>query len=321
MSESTKEVVETAALSALREEIEAIAKLATSVDRKKANSIIGKELPPTFVELLPTIAALVFVNANGVNRGLSVARIRNYCDDMKRGEWRKNHQGVAFYSNKRMADGQHRMAAVAISGTTQTMLLVNGMEEDSIDTVDRSTRRTAGESLVMKGMGNGKLLAKAGKEVMQYSAKVEGRSDRFTDIQIETFTVANRDLLQHGLAIGEDSTHNVTDPCLTRADAQMVACILVSGGWHIYLIEAFLSSLQRGVATYPEAPTTFLSKLLMRSKLSDRRKDVIPKFDQKALCLKALDLWAHNMSVTKLKWSLSEGVPTNVMPDDIKPKS
>jgi len=317
MSESIKE--ESVAMTQLRKDISVALTEATNDDRKKVKSLVGPEVLPAFCAISPAVAAILFTDYNTSNRNINVSRSRNYASDMLRGEWHKNHQGIAFYTNGKLSDGQHRLAAIALSGTTQMMLIVNGMDESSIDTVDRSTRRTAGESLQMKGMMDGKLLAKAAKEAMQYTARVNGESDRFTDIQIEKYAINHREELQHALHIGEDSVVNVTDPCLPRGDAQMIAVILVIGGWHNYLIEGFLSSLQRGVATYPEAPTTFLSKVLMRSKLSDRRKDVIPKFDQKALCMKAIELWAHGMSVSKIKWSMAEGVPTNVMPTDIKP--
>ena len=317
MSESIKE--ESVQLTQLRVDVSKVLSEATAEDRKEVKSLVGSEILPAFHIIRPAIAAILFTEYNSVNRSFNVTRSRGYVSDMLRGEWRKNHQGIAFYTNGKLSDGQHRLAAIALSATSQLMLIVNGMDEDSIDTVDRSTRRTAGDSLQMKGIVNGKVLARVAKESMQYIARVNGDSDRFTDIQIEKEAVANRDKFEHAMAMGEDSVINVTDPCLPRGDAQVIAAILIMGGWHNYLIEGFLSSLQRGVATYPEAPTTFLSKVLMRSKLSDRRKDVIPKFDQRALCVKAIELWAHGMSVSKIKWSIAEGVPSNVMPVDIKP--
>jgi hypothetical protein len=262
------------------------------------------------------VAALIFKNHNETNRTLSPSRVYDYHDAMKRGEWKLNHQGIAFYPNDTLADGQHRMAALALAGIDAEFSVFPNFRKDAIDTIDRTARRTAGEALQMMGISDAKIKATVAKGAMEYVGELEqGRRPKLSDPQIERFVITHEETLNESIRIGRESLKNVSDPCLGEAEVALLAQLMSMGGYPGMHIVGFISSIQQGVATYPESPTNDLAKQFLRAKCSDSNKDRLNKKEKMALALKGAAFWTENKSVSKLRWNpTKESLPTNRPP-------
>lgn len=288
----------------------------TEKDKTEAAQITSKEGVVRGVNITPTIAAEIYSHHNGKNRSVTFSRVFDYVAAMKRGEWRFNHQGIAFYPDGKVADGQHRLAAIAISGIEQKLLVSPSFDKDAIDTIDRSTRRSAGEALEMQGIHLGKLKAGISKVVMAYASEIKGiKSPRFTDQQIEAYVLESHETINTAITLGAQSIENVSEPCLSKTEAQTIALLMLAGKWEPSMAAGFIASIQQGVAPYPESPTVFLSRIFSKAKYADRRKDKLNKKSKLALAMKGAALWAENQSVSQLKWvPAKESLPTNLAP-------
>jgi hypothetical protein len=263
------------------------------------------------------VAAVIFRDLNKKNRDLSLSKIAQQRDAMQRGEWKLNHQGIAFYPDATLADGQHRMAATALSGLAEVPFVVSSdFDKDAIDTIDRSARRTAGEALEMMGVNDGKAKATIGKTVMEYTWEEQhAKRPTFTDQQIERWVLENDDLLAKAIAIGRKSTDNVSDPCLTQMEGACFAGLMLMGGWGEQATVSYIASIQQGVATYPESPTVILSKLYLRAKINARRTDRLTKKAKIALALKGAAYWLEEKSVARMSWNpAKEALPSHIKP-------
>lgn len=80
------------------------------------------------VSVTPELA-LQWLGMNGGNRPLRKNHVEFLSKQMKNSAWVRTHQAIAF-SNNRLIDGQHRLAAVVASGCTVPMLVITG-EDDS----------------------------------------------------------------------------------------------------------------------------------------------------------------------------------------------
>ncbi len=299
----------------LRETLSTMAQSAKPEDLSAASNLATQ--PSIRIETVkPVVAAIIFERYNKINRSFSVSKVYDYVEAMKRNEWKLNHQGIAFYSDNTLADGQHRMAAVAISNTNQTFCIYPNFSKEAIDTIDRSTRRTAGEALQMMGVDDGKVKAAIAKSSMEYTTELtNGKKPRLTDPQIERFVIDNDELLTSSIKIGRDSLKNVSDPCIGENDSSLLAYLMISGGYSGMHVVGFISSIQQGVATYPESPTVDLSRQFLRAKVSDNSKDRLNKKEKMALALKGASLWLENKSVAKVKWNpAKESLPSNHPP-------
>jgi hypothetical protein len=81
---------------------------------------------------------------NICNRPLSKSIVTNYSNMMKKGEWYFSHQAIAFSEDDNskliLVDGQHRLAAVVLSGiTTKFSVIYKAIQTPYIDTARNRT--------------------------------------------------------------------------------------------------------------------------------------------------------------------------------------
>lgn len=88
-----------------------------------------------------------WLGKNTRNRSMDDRRVRSYSEDMQSGNWKDTHQGVAFFADDTLCDGQHRLAAIVHSGVTVEMLVSFGLENDSSVGVDAHRARKANDIL------------------------------------------------------------------------------------------------------------------------------------------------------------------------------
>lgn len=94
----------------------------------------------------------------GHQRKFNKNRAEKYAKAMRGHQWILTHQGIAFDENGRLIDGQHRLAAIPMSGTTQKFLVTrglpvavkNGATLFTIDSIDRGDMRSVADQLAMR---------------------------------------------------------------------------------------------------------------------------------------------------------------------------
>lgn len=81
------------------------------------------------------------------NRRFRKAHARSLALEMKKGQWRLTHQGIAFGASGRLLDGQHRLQAIIDSGVTIPMVVFIDVPEDVFTNFDRGAARNIGDVL------------------------------------------------------------------------------------------------------------------------------------------------------------------------------
>jgi hypothetical protein len=95
------------------------------------------------------------------NRILDEELIDSYTDMMVRDKWYTTGETIKLAEDARLINGQHTLHAIIKSGTTQRILMVQGITEVAIRAMDRPKRRTTGQTLVMQEEGYPHMLAAA----------------------------------------------------------------------------------------------------------------------------------------------------------------
>ena len=75
----------------------------------------AKTMKISIMQITPDLAA-EFLKRNTSNRAIKKSKIKKYADDLRRGNWKLTHQGVAISPSGRLLDGQHRLSAIVQSG-------------------------------------------------------------------------------------------------------------------------------------------------------------------------------------------------------------
>lgn len=117
--------------------------------------------PRIWVQAVTPVLAEQWLQANPRNRRLRRPYIAQLAGIMRRGEWRFNGDAIRRTPDGALLDGQHRLSAVVEADATVDMLIVEGLEEEAQDTIDRGLRRMLSDTLDMRGYSDAKNLAAA----------------------------------------------------------------------------------------------------------------------------------------------------------------
>ena len=88
-------------------------------------------------------------NPRGSN-SLNRAHVKKLADDMKAGLWQLNAEPIVFDEDGFLKNGQHRLAAVILSGVTIEVVVIRGVSRD-VDIYDAQLKRTLNQMLKAKG--------------------------------------------------------------------------------------------------------------------------------------------------------------------------
>jgi len=92
------------------------------------------------MEVTPAIAT-EWLKKNSANRLLKDEQVKALARAMKANRFYSTHQGIAFYEDGTLADGQHRLHAIVQSQTTQKLLVTMNLPKDAIAAIDVGAKR------------------------------------------------------------------------------------------------------------------------------------------------------------------------------------
>jgi hypothetical protein len=97
----------------------------------------------TFVlEVTPNIAR-DWLKSNTENRSIKSSKVDQYARDILSGNWQVTHQGIAFYNDGTLADGQHRLHAIIQSNTPIKTLVTMNLPKSTMSVLDVGKMREA----------------------------------------------------------------------------------------------------------------------------------------------------------------------------------
>jgi hypothetical protein len=95
--------------------------------------------------------AFDWLTKNLNNRALRHGDVQYLKQCILSGAFRLTHQGIAFYADDTLADGQHRLTAIVEAGVGAWLNVTSNMPKDNADAIDRGTTRTHRDHLKFSG--------------------------------------------------------------------------------------------------------------------------------------------------------------------------
>ncbi|MFT3809040.1 MAG: hypothetical protein QM698_03915 [Micropepsaceae bacterium] len=111
-------------------------------------------------EVSPKQAERILKN-NTLNRGISGSVVDKYARDMREGRWKLNGQTIKITDKGALVDGQHRLAAVKKAGRPFPAIIVEGVPEETLSSLDFGHKRSMAEILRDRSEVNTAVLASA----------------------------------------------------------------------------------------------------------------------------------------------------------------
>jgi hypothetical protein len=96
--------------------------------------------------------ALEWLAQNEDNRKLIRADVEYLRDCILAGKWKVTHQGIAFWEDGELADGQHRLNAIMEAGVGVWVNVTRGMPRDNAEAIDRGRVRSNKDHLHFSGV-------------------------------------------------------------------------------------------------------------------------------------------------------------------------
>ena len=134
-------------------------------------------------EITPAIARIMLERNTG-NRLVNQEHVRTLTREMLLGRWKLNGDTICL-NGDRLIDGQHRLLAVVASGVTIETLVVEGLPSDVFDTKDIGKKRTAADTLSVRGETQCRNLAAALVVVDRYMTGRVGKKQTYTNTEVE----------------------------------------------------------------------------------------------------------------------------------------
>lgn len=88
---------------------------------------------------------------NSHNRRLQDRTVKLYARNIETGDWALNGEAIKIAEDGTLLDGQHRLAAVALTGKTVPMLVITGLPLQAQETMDLGRKRNANDSFMLRG--------------------------------------------------------------------------------------------------------------------------------------------------------------------------
>jgi hypothetical protein len=118
--------------------------------------------------------AAVWIAEQINNRHLSAKTVKNYQGDLDAGRWKINGDTIKFAQSGKLIDGQHRLVACIRSKKSFESIVVHGIDDAALHTIDVGRRRTGSDILKLRGENNTNLLSASLNVMVAYETKTIG---------------------------------------------------------------------------------------------------------------------------------------------------
>jgi hypothetical protein len=102
------------------------------------------------VKITPDMARNM-LGSNPVNRNISERAVTDLSKAILNNDWQVTHQGIAFYNDGTLADGQHRLSAVIKADVPVYMMITKGLSKEVAMTIDSGRRRSLIDGVKISG--------------------------------------------------------------------------------------------------------------------------------------------------------------------------
>ena len=234
------------------DKIKGVAAQATAEEIAGVNEIItlaheGNPVSKVF-SISPAVSALLFLKNNGRNRAwrnLGPKSATEYARRMTSGQWLWNGESISFYVTGILSDGQHRLAAAALSGYTLVTPVVFGVTLKALDTIDDGLPRHASDHVALRGVDDGNKKQAIVQTAGAYFVKAGIPFDSLkSEAEIAGVIEKYNDKLSKSLEFAILSESKVANPLLRVNEAARIAFVMLYGNWPYDKIAYVLKRLQ-----------------------------------------------------------------------------
>lgn len=103
---------------------------------------------------------------NVSNRPLSHSNVRKIAGEILSGQWQNTGDTIKISTSNKLIDGQHRLHAIILSGSTIDVNFAIGVDDSSFLVIDTGKKRSSSDALALSGLQNTTLLSTTCRLIM-----------------------------------------------------------------------------------------------------------------------------------------------------------
>lgn len=256
--------------------------------------------------------AIQLLEANTLNRTLRDTRVERYAQDMKAGKWLLNGETIKITEDGQLLDGQHRLWAVIEANTPVDMLVVRGLDERVLHTIDTGAARTFADVAKIGGHTNTNLLAALTKIMFWWEQGARGKvsGTRATHSQLLEVLDSNKDMPTRVAEVGSLKK-------IRNMGSGSALCLIYTLVYRIAPLKAqtWLEILDSGTGEGVDVghPLYQMRERMVANKAAHKNK--MPAEEVAALYAKSWNLFVLGRTIRTLRWSVNEEFPVLLGPD------
>lgn len=267
-----------------------------------------QQVPTTSVRTITPDDAKRLLENNTSNRNLNDRTVSTIARDMKNGDWVLNGESIKISDTGRLIDGQHRLSACVRAGVPFQTIVISGLPESAMDTVDAGRKRTAGDVLKMHGYINNNNLAAAARAIMDYEQHglrpVRVSSNAYSNSEILAFIENNPDVVECTKKAVQ--FHGISGGLMTQSTASLIYYMFMQVDRTA--AERFFDRLQTGADLDEFSPILKLRNYLIALHAS-KTEARAASYRTIVLAMKCWNKWRTNQSVVNLRFGENEQIP------------
>lgn len=216
-------------------------------------------------EVITPEIAEAYLTRNKANRKIKFKAVRNYARDMKNGKWQMNPDGICFYEDGTLANGQHRLMAVVRAKTPTKFYVTRNVPMDAF-IFDRGVSRSTVDVLNMTGKASS-VSDTQSVALVNYLFALCGNTAISDDIRVD-FLIDNEELVSKARSITALGT-NKNRVCRQAPVMAAVFCALYCG-INEEVLKEFCSVANTGFSTSNEQTAAIVLRKFMDEKYCSR---------------------------------------------------
>lgn len=116
------------------------------------------------ITITPAMAEQLLAK-NTHNRNPKSSNLKKVVRALENGEWKLNGEAIKIAKDGTILDGQHRLLGIVQTGVSMTTLVIRGLDNETQETMDGGSPRSAADALRLRGEANAVTLASIAKKV------------------------------------------------------------------------------------------------------------------------------------------------------------
>lgn len=252
----------------------------------------------TLETITPQLAEEWLEKYNFNNRPLNNRHVLELVKEMEAGRWQLNGDTIRF-SNDRLIDGQHRLAAIVKAQVTIQSVVVRGLSDFVFATIDEGKKRSGGDTFATIDEDYPtRLSAALGIIARYFDGKMMFGGTIYSNGELLEILKKHPEARQSIRKQYQGRTlvpHSIIDAChylFSRKDPQMA--------------DLFIDKLITGIGLEQGSPILRLRERLVANSLQPAK---LPKIHILALSIKAWNFTRQGATVKVLKFSPDETFP------------